>query len=549
MTTNQQRPTSSTTEQRPLVTEHFEVVVIGAGFGGMYALHRLRTEGIGTICFEAGGGVGGTWYWNRYPGARVDIESMQYSYSFDEDLQQEWSWPENFSAQPDIERYANHVADRFGLREDIVFNARVNSLRFDEEADLWHLTTERGDALTAHYVIAATGSLDATNIPDFPGLDSFEGDWYHTSQWPKEGVSFEGKRVGVIGTGSSGVQAIPVIAETAGHLHVFQRTPAYTMPSHNRALDPEYEREWKQSYAERREQMSKEWGLSLFPPAHGAILDHEPAAREEILERLWNSGAGFTLLQAFTDTLADREANEVLAEFLRGKIRSIVKDPVVAEKLCPRYAVGTKRVCLDSGYHETYNRENVTLVDVKESPIQQITPRGLRTAEREYELDIIVFATGFDAVSGSLTRLNVTGVNGVDLRDKWKDGPSNYLGFVVAGFPNLFMIHGPGTPGVLAVMIAGAEWQVDFVVEVIRDLDKRGVKRIDTTKEWEHKWDAEVQGIASHTLFADTDSWYKGANIEGKPKTFMVYIGGQPNYARRCREQIEAGYEGFVLKT
>ncbi|KRF11015.1 flavin-containing monooxygenase [Nocardioides sp. Soil796] len=530
-----------------LVTGHYKVVVIGAGFGGMYALHRLRSEGTETICFEAGGGVGGTWYWNRYPGARVDIESMQYSYSFDEELQQEWSWPENFSAQPDIERYANHVADRFGLREDIVFDARVNSMRFDEGANIWHLTTERGDEVTAHYVISATGSLDATNVPGFPGLDSFEGDWHHTSQWPKEGVSFDGLRVGVIGTGSSGVQAIPEIAKTASHLHVFQRTPAFTMPNNNQPLDPDYEREWKDTYAERREAMRTDQGLSMFPPKYGAILDMEPAVREAIMEDLYASRSGFNLLVAFNDTMVNAEANELLAEFMRNKIRSIVTDPVVAEKLCPRYAIGTKRVCLDSGYHATYNRENVTLVDVRESPIEEITPRGVRTADGEYELDILVLATGFDAVSGSLTRLNVTGVDGLDLRDKWKDGATNYLGMFVAGFPNLFMIHGPGSPGVLAQMIAGAEWQVQYVLDVIHDLDTRRVQRIDTTAEWENKWDAEVQTAASYTLFGGTDSWYKGANIEGKPKSFMVYVGGYDNYSRRCREQVEADYEGFVL--
>ncbi|QIX27229.1 NAD(P)/FAD-dependent oxidoreductase [Nocardioides sp. JQ2195] len=529
------------------VTGHYKVVVIGAGFGGMYALHQLRSEGIPTICFEAGGGVGGTWYWNRYPGARVDIESMQYSYSFDEELQQDWSWPENFSAQPDIERYANHVADRFGLREDIAFNARVDSLRFDEDTHFWHLTTERGDEVTARFVISATGSLDATNVPNFAGLDSFEGDWHHTSQWPEEGVSFDGKRVGVIGTGSSGVQIIPEIAKTAASLQVFQRTPAFTMPNNNQALDPDYEREWKENYAERREATRSNYGLTRFPPPHGPILEMDPADREALMEDLWASQAGFNLLVAFSDTAVSTEANEILGEFVRNKIRSIVTDPEVAEKLCPRYAIGTKRVCLDSGYHATYNRENVTLVDVRESPIEEITPRGIRTSSGEHELDILVLATGFDAVSGSLTRLNVTGVGGQDLRDKWKDGATNYLGMFVAGFPNLFMIHGPGSPGVLAQMIAGAEWQVQFVLDIIRDLDARGVERIDTTAEWENKWDAEVEAAASYTLFGGTDSWYKGSNIEGKPKSFMVYVGGYDNYSRRCREQVEADYEGFVL--
>jgi cation diffusion facilitator CzcD-associated flavoprotein CzcO len=526
-----------------------DVVVVGAGFSGLYAIYRLRELGLKVVCFEAGDGVGGTWYWNRYPGARVDIESMQYSYSFDEELQQQWRWLEYFSPQEDLEAYANHVADRFGLRNLIRFGAVVNRMRFDEQTSRWHVSTQRGDRVTAKYVVAASGALNATNVPDFPGLESFRGEWYHTSQWPKEGVSFEGKRVGLIGTGSTGIQAAPVIAQTAGHLYVFQRTPAFSVPANNRPIPPDYERDWKEHYAERRAQMRRSPSGSHLPAQlYGSVFDYSPEERAKILEQAWAARSGLVFMRTFTDTMKTLEANKVVAEFIRGKIRQIVKDPEVAEALCPKtYPVGTKRICMDTGYYETFNRPNVTLIDVRESPITEVAPASLRTTTAEYELDMLVFATGFDAVTGSLTLMNVTGVAGTDLREKWAERPTNYLGFMVAGFPNLFMIHGPGSPGVLAQMILGGEWQVDWVARVIADLNRLGHDRIDATVDAENSWGAETEAIAVRTLYRYADSWYVGANIPGKPRNFLIYVGGFDQYTQRCAEQVQKGYEGFVL--
>ena len=548
MTTASTAAGDGTADGDPRDPETADVVVVGAGFSGLHALYRLRQLGLRIVCLEAGDGVGGTWYWNRYPGARVDIESMQYSYSFDEDLQQEWRWPEFFSPQADLEAYANHVADRFGLRELIRFGARVNRMRFDEEAGRWHVSTQRGDRVTAKYVIAACGALNATNVPDFPGLDSFGGQWYHTSRWPRADVSFEGQRVGLIGTGSTGIQAAPVVASTAAHLHVFQRTPAYSLPAGNQPLPPAYEREWKENYPERRAGMRLSPGAIHGPGRQfGSVFDHTPEERTEILERAWASRSGLMMMRTFTDTSRDLAANEVLAEFIRGKIRQIVNDQDVAELLCPKtYPVGSKRICMDSGYYETFNRPNVTLVDVRANPITEITPAGLRTTAAEYNLDMIIFATGFDAVTGALARMNVTGVRGTELREKWAQRPANYLGFMVAGFPNLFMIHGPGSPGVLAQMITTGEWQVDWVAGVIEDLERNGYATIDATPDAEDSWGAELEALAGMTLYSHADSWYVGANIPGKPRYFMIYIGGFDRYVSRCDQQVRNGYEGFT---
>ncbi|WP_433378742.1 flavin-containing monooxygenase [Actinoplanes sp. CA-142083] len=530
-------------------SEEYDVVIVGAGFSGLYAIHRIRRLGLSLRCFEAGDGVGGTWYWNRYPGARVDIESMQYSYSFDEGLQQEWKWPEYFSPQADLEAYANHVADRFGLREHIEFETRVNRLRFDEAENRWHIAAENGRTATAKYIVAACGSLDATNVPAFPGLDTFRGQWFHTSKWPKDGVPFEGKRVGLIGTGSTGIQAVPVIAKTAEHLTVFQRTPAYSLPAYNRATDPEYEQAWKANYQDRRTAMFGNFAASYMEnEQYRSVFDYTPEERLRILEEAWAARNGLLFMRTFSDIGTSLEANTVVAEFVRDKIRGLVKDPAVAEMLCPKtYPIGAKRICMDTGYFEAYNRDNVKLVDVRANPIAEITPTGLRTTTGEYDLDIIVFATGFDAVTGSMTRMNVTGLGGRDLRDKWTDGPTTYLGFLVAGFPNLFMIHGPGSPGVLAQMITAGEWQVDFVAGLIADMEAAGRHRIDTAPEWERRWNLEVEEAAGHTLYNKADSWYVGANIPGKPRVFMIYIGGFDRYKQRCTEQVTNGYEGFVF--
>ncbi len=526
--------------------EDVDIVVIGAGFSGMYAIHRLRNQ-FNVLCFEAGDGVGGTWYWNRYPGARVDIVSLEYSYGFDDALQQEWHWPEYFSAQPELERYANHVADRFNLREHIRFSNPVERLRFDAGSNRWHVHTARGDHVVCRYVIAATGSLFASNTPDWPGREKFKGQVLHTTQWPREGMDLAGKRVGLIGTGSTGIQAAPIIAEQAEHLHVFQRTPAFTMPSGNRPLDAEYEQAWKQAYPQRRKQMLNTWGASLIEYPTLSAHDCTPEERDRILENAWNSKNAFQLQLAFNDVMTDLAANKYVVEFAHRKIRQIVKDPEVAELLCPKtYPIGGKRLCIGNGYYEMFNRPNVTLVDVKSAPIVEFTENGLRTTRKSYDLDVIILATGFDALTGALTRIDIEGLDHVKLADKWKDGPTTYLGSMVAGFPNLFMIHGPMTPAAQAQMITTGEWQVNWTAGIIEAMERDGCTRIDTTQDAERAWADEVDAAAGATVHRFADSWYNGRNIDGKKGGFMIYIGGFPRFADTCINAIANNHEGFV---
>lgn len=527
-------------------TENCDIVIIGAGFSGMYAIHRLRDQ-YSIVCFEAGDGVGGTWYWNRYPGARVDIKSMEYSYGFDEGLQQEWKWPEYFSAQPDLERYANHVADRFKLRDQIRFSNPIKSLHFDADTNRWHVHAANGDHVVCRYVIAATGSLSAPNTPPWPGREKFKGDIYHTAAWPREGVDLSGKRVGFIGTGSTGIQAMPIIAEQAEHLYVFQRTPAYCMPSGNRPLDAAYEKEWKDDYAGRRLQMLDTYGASLVEYPQTSAHDCTPEEREAILEKAWNSQSAFQLLFAFSDVMTDPAANEYVCEFVRNKIRKIVKDPKTAEMLCPTtYPIGGKRLCIGNGYFEMFNRDNVTLVDVKSAPIVEFTEAGLRTAAAGYELDVIVTATGFDAVTGALTRIDMEGLDHRKLIDKWADGPTAYLGAMVSGFPNMFMIHGPMTPAAQAQMITTGEWQVDWTAKIIEDMERDGFSRIDVTEEAESLWADEIEMCSNQSVHKLADSWYNAKNIEGKKGGFMIYVGGFPRFRQLSEEAVREGYKGFL---
>jgi cation diffusion facilitator CzcD-associated flavoprotein CzcO len=526
-------------------TENVDIVIIGAGFSGLYALHRLRNYHV--ICFEAGDGVGGTWYWNRYPGARVDIPSMEYSYSFDTDLEQEWRWPEMFSAQPELERYVNYVADRFDLRENIRLSNGVERLRFDEAANRWHVHTAKGDHVVCKYVVAATGALSAPNFPPWPGREGFKGEILHTAAWPSEGVDLTGKRVGQIGTGSTGIQLAPIIAQQAEHLTVFQRTPAFSMPSGNRSMDPDHEREWKENYSERRKKMMQTPGVSLLERSAIPCSEYSAEERKALLEEAWTSQSAFQLLLTFSDIMTNRETNDVVAEFVREKIRTIVKNPATAELLCPKtYPIGAKRLCIDNGYFETFNRDNVSLVDVKSAPIVEFTDRGLRTAEAEYDLDVVVTATGFDAITGAMARIDIEGVGGRKLLEKWSDGPTAWLGLVVAGFPNLLMIHGPQTPGAQAQMLMVGEWQVDLVADIIASVERDGYSRIDTTEEAEGWWAEEVDTLSQNTLHRFADSWYNAKNIEGKKGGFMIYVGGFPRFAKLNREAIADNFKGFI---
>ena len=523
----------------------YDAVIVGAGFSGMYMLHRLRGLGLAAVVFEAGGDVGGTWYWNRYPGARCDVESMQYSFSFSEELQQHWRWSERFSPQPEILAYAMHVADRFDLRRDIRFETRVAAAEFDAPAERWTVRTDKGDAVRARFVIMATGCLSAGRAPDIEGMGAFRGSTHHTGEWPHEGVDFAGQRVAVIGTGSSAIQAIPVIAGQAAQLFVFQRTPNYSLPTRNQPMTEEYERSWKGQYQERRAQARQTRSGTLYDFGNRKALEVEPEARRREYDARWATG-GVELLMAYTDLLIDPAANETAAEYVRGKIRAAVHDKAVAEALVPTtYPIGTKRICVDSGYFDTYNRENVTLVDLRRTPIEEITAAGVRTTQTEYAVDSIVFATGFDAMTGSLLRVDLRGAGGIGLRDKWAAVPRALLGLMVAGFPNLFTITGPGSPSVLSNMIVSIEQHVDWIADCMAHMRDRGARLIEATEDAEDRWVEHVNEVAHLTLYPQANSWYMGANIPGKPRVFMPYIGGVGTYRNTCAQVVAQGYPGF----
>jgi cyclohexanone monooxygenase len=524
-----------------------DAVVVGAGFAGLYMLQRLRGLGLSAHVYEAGDGIGGTWYWNRYPGARCDVESLDYSYSFSDELQQEWCWTERYASQPEILRYINHVADRFDLRRDIQLSTRVTSAVFDEATGRWAVETNRGDRVAARYCIMATGCLSAAQVPKLQGLETFEGTWYHTGQWPHDGVDFTGQRVGVIGTGSSAIQSIPIIARQAAHVVVFQRTPNYSVPAHNAPLDPEHARRWKANYPEHRRQ-ARESRIGFVVERNEASALAVPAeVREREYEARWRRG-GLGFSSTFADLLTSQDANDTAAEFFRAKIRGIVRDPAVADLLCPRdYPLGTKRLCVDTDYYATFNRDNVTLVDIRKSPIEAITRHGLRTETAEYRLDSLVFATGFDAMTGALLGIDIRGRAGRTLQEKWAAGPRTYLGLAVAGFPNLFLITGPGSPSVLSNMIVSIEQHVDWIADCLAHLRARGQTTIEATVEAEDAWVAHVNEVGHLTLYPRTNSWYMGANVPGKPRIFMPYIGGVGVYRQKCDEVAAQGYAGFRL--
>lgn len=535
------------TNSRP----EYDVVVVGAGFAGLYALYRLRGMGLRVVVYEKGAEVGGTWYWNRYPGAACDIESLEYSYSFSEDLQQEWSWSMRFAQQPEILEYMKYVADRFDLRRDIQLETSVVSAAFDDDTHCWTIRTDRGATVTARYCILATGGLSVPKMPEYPGLDSYRGNLYLTAKWPEARVDFSGQRVGIIGTGSSAIQCIPIIAREAGHLHVFQRTPNFSVPLGNAPMDRDYERLIKANYRDlRRKEYNSNLGIdAMLDPETRAAMDLSPEDREREYELRWNTG-GLYFYTSFVDLVTDPAANDTLADFARAKIREKVTDPGVAELLCPKdHPILSKRICADTGYYETYNRDNVTLVDVKATPIREITPKGVRTSGQEYEFDSLVLATGFDAMTGAIAKIDIRGRNGVQLKDKWAGGPRTYLGIMTAGFPNLFVTTGPGSPSVLYNMVLGNEYHVEWISDCIEHLRRTCNTCIDPTIEAENEWVDHVNEVGNRTLFPQANSWYMGANVPGKPRVILPYLGGFKRYKQKCNDVAASGYPGFILES
>ena len=530
------------------VRESVDVVVVGAGFSGLYMLHRLKQQGLSVRLFEAGKGVGGTWYWNRYPGARVDIESMEYSYSFSDELDAEWQWSERYATQPELLAYLDHVADRFDLRGDIRLETRASSAHFDEAAGRWSISTDRGDAVSARYCVMATGCLSAAKDPDFPGVGSFQGRTFRTSHWPHEGVDFTGRKVGIIGTGSSAIQSIPVIAAQAEQLTVFQRTPNFSVPAHNGPVDPAVLADWHANRARyRAEARETGFGIRGVDATEALAVETPPEERQRAYEDRWRRG-GFALIGAYADLVADADANATAAGFVHGKIREIVKDPKVADLLSPKsFPLGTKRLCVDTDYYATFNRSNVTLVDVSAASIEAITPTGLRTKDAAYEFDDLIFAIGFDAMTGALAAIDIRGRGGASLKDEWAAGPRTYLGLMVAGFPNMFIVTGPGSPSVLCNMAVAIEQHVDWIARCIADMGARQQAVIEASPAAQDEWVAHVNEVAETTLFPRANSWYLGANVPGKPRVFMPYIGGFPTYRDKCNEVAAAGYEGFAL--
>lgn len=526
----------------------FDVIIVGAGFSGLYMLHRLRGLGFSVHVVEAGADVGGTWYWNRYPGARCDVESMQYSYSFDEALQQDWRWSERFATQPEILSYINHVADRFDLRRDISLDTRIETAAYDEAAAEWALTTQAGARIFARFCIMATGCLSAARIPDFPGTADYRGRILHTGHWPHEGIDFSGLSVGIIGTGSSAIQAIPPIAAQARQLTVFQRTPNFSVPARNWAMTEAYEQSWKQDYAALRRRAREETRSGTiyeFSDKGALAVDAETRRRE--YERRWQAG-GANFMHAYNDILIDRAANDTAADFVRSKIRETVADARTAEALLPHdHPLGAKRICVDTDYYETFNRDNVALVDVRRAPIERLTEAGLRTGGRDYAFDAIVFATGFDAMTGALDAIAISGRSSATLKEAWSAGPRSYLGLMSAGFPNLFTVTGPGSPSVLSNVIVSIEQHVDWIAGCLAHLRRHNLGTIEPEPTAQDDWVAHVNEVAHHTLYPQANSWYMGANVPGKTRVFMPYIGGVNAYRRICDDVAAEGYRGFRL--
>jgi cation diffusion facilitator CzcD-associated flavoprotein CzcO len=526
-----------------------DAIIIGAGFAGMYQLLSLRDKlGLRTRVIEAGSGVGGTWFWNRYPGARCDSESHSYMYYFSKELVQEWEWSERYPQQPEILRYLNHVADKFDLRRDITFDTRVESAKFDEQNNQWVVHTQNGETLRAQFLITAVGCLSSANVPNTPGLDSFSGQWFHTGSWPHEGVDFKGKHVGVIGTGSTGIQAIPVIAKEAEHVTVFQRTANYSLPANNAPLTEEFKRYAKEHADEIYEVMTTNGNGHPFRIASRKAVETSPEELKQIYEAAWQKG-GLQFRATFEDLLTSNEANDTAAEFIRQKILNVVKDPEKAKVLADiDHPFAAKRPPIDSSYFETYNRDNISLVNLRQTPIEEIVPDGIKTSGRTYELDMIVFATGFDAMTGSLLKLNIQGLNNRKLNDDWHAGPQTYLGLQIPGYPNLFTITGPGSPSVLCNLPPAIEQHVEWITDCIQYMQSQKLTTVQTSAEASQQWQQEVERAAHATLLPQVKhSWYLGANVPGKPRVFMPYAGGLQHYRAICNDVAAEGYRGLIF--
>ena len=526
-----------------------DAIVIGAGFAGLLAVHKLREMGLSVQCFERGSGVGGTWYWNRYPGARCDSETPVYSYFFDDTLATEWTWPERYPSSDEILKYLNWIADRLDLRPNIRFNTMVEALVYDEAENLWTVTTGDGDQLSAKYCITALGCLSEPQKLAIPGIDDFAGETYFTSSWPHEKVDFTGKRVAVIGTGSTGIQTVPVVAEEAAHLTVFQRTPNYSVPAKNRPLTDAEKEEFRTNFALYRQGATSSNGghLPRVPGPHEDEIGTDP---EKLVEafKVHIAQGGFGFLQNFQSVMVDQKLNDAMAEAVRDHIRSIVKDPAVAEELLPfDHPVGTKRPCLDTNYYETFNRDNVSLVNIRKHPISAVTKDAIVAGDKAYKVDAIIYATGFDAVTGPLLRIDIRGRDGQSLRDKWAEGPVNYLGLMMAGFPNLFTITGPLSPSVLANMPSAIDQHVNWIVDCIAMMEEKGAATIEARPDQEDAWHQHNIEVADMTLFPKAQSWYMGSNIPGKKRTILPYLGGMIGYRAKCDEEAREDYKGFEV--
>ncbi|MBV1918369.1 MAG: NAD(P)/FAD-dependent oxidoreductase [Sphingomonadaceae bacterium] len=525
-----------------------DIVVIGAGFGGMYAHHRFRQLGMSVFGFEQGTDVGGTWYWNRYPGARCDVESVDYCYTFSRELLDEWQWTERFARQDEILRYANFVAEKFDLKRDIKFQSKITAARYDEGRNRWTVETDKGESISCKYLVTTVGCLSVPKDPDFKGLEDFKGQWIQTGAWPKENVNWDGKNVAVIGTGSSAIQSIPEIAKTAKQLTVFQRTANYSVPAYNGPLPEERRKEVFEDYPAYLDKLKRSRSGQIFElSTDRTAADFTEAERNDRMEHAWKLGR-WNLQSCFRDTTLNQNANDIAANFVHAKIRETVNDPNVAEKLIPKgYPFGTKRLCLDTDYFATFNRDTVELVDIKTEPIERITATGIQTSAGEYPVDLIVFAIGFDAVTGPIVNLGIEGRGGVSLSEAWADGPISYLGLAIPGFPNLFTVNGPSSPSVLANMILTLEQHVDWIADCINAMNQQGINIIETDESAAADWAEHTRTVANQTLFPKANSWYMGANVPGKPSMFLAYIGGFDNYIARCDHIAANGYAGFSL--